>query len=111
LFANWNKQVEVTSATNIFTTFSGTDTVAYFLSLTPSPDRNDIIEDSSATLYRDYALTIVVTGAQPDTLVAAGQATYHLNQELLNWWVIDWWEDLPIPPGHYDWGDFKAEYR
>jgi hypothetical protein len=112
LFADWNKQVEVATATNIFTTFSGTDTMAYYLTLTSAPDQNDIIEDSTATLFRDYALTIVLTGVgQPDTIEAAGLATFHLNQELLNWWTIGWWEDLPAQTAHYDWGDFKAEYR
>lgn len=111
LFANWNKQVEIASATNIFTTFSGNDTMAYYLTLTRSPD-HDIVEDSTATLYRNYVLTVVLTGGdQPDTVEAAGLATFHLNQEQLNWWVIGWWEDLPAQTAHYDWGDFKAEYK
>ena len=112
LFAEWNKQVEVATGSNIFSSFSNSDTMVYFLSLSPSPNHVDIVEDSTATLFRNYSLTLILTHAgQPDTLTAAGLATYHLSQEQLNWWNVRWWEDLPAQSGQYDWGDFKAEHR
>ena len=112
LFAGWDKAVEVGTATNIFGTFSASDTLNLYLALTRSPDHNDLVEDSLATLYRNYIVTIVMThSGVPDTTIAAGLATFHLVQESLNWWTILWWEDLPITSGAYDWGDLKAEYR
>jgi hypothetical protein len=112
LFVDWNKQAEVAATTNIFRTFSSSDTMKLFLSLFPAPDHNDLVEDSLATLYRNYSLQIILTHAGvPDTNVAAGLATFHLSQEALNWWTIRWWEDLPAQSAALDWGDFKAEYK
>jgi hypothetical protein len=112
LFADWDRQAEVASATNIFRTFSDTDTMSLYLALLPSPDNNDLVEDSLATLYRNYVITIVqVHAGVPDTARAEGLATFHLWQEGLNWWTLWWWEDLPARSGALDWGDFKAEYR
>jgi hypothetical protein len=112
LFADWNRAAELATAANIFTSFSGTDTMGLFLTLSPSPDRTDIVEDSSAILFRNYSLRIIV--GQPgiaDTMIATGMATFHLLEEQLNWWTVNWWEDRPAEAGKYDWGDFKAEYR
>jgi hypothetical protein len=112
LFVNWNKAVEIGTATNIFSTFSGSDTLSLFLNLTRSSELNDLIEDSAAVLYRDYDLRIISGQAgQTDTITAIGHATFHLAQEQLNWWIIRGWEDRPDVSGEYDWGDFKAEYR
>jgi len=112
LFAGWDKQVEIAASTNIFSTFSNVDSLKLFLAMSPTPGRNDIIEDSTAILYRDYSLKIIsVDSTSSDTLAADGLATFHLSQEQLNWWTIQWWEDVPATPGGFDWGDFKAEYR
>jgi hypothetical protein len=110
LFADWNKAAEVGTATNIFATFAGADSLSLFLILTPSTP--DLIEDSTAILYRNYTLHITsVHDGIVDTLTARGTATYHLTQEHLNWWTIRWWGDKPLRAGTFDWGDFKAEYR
>jgi hypothetical protein len=112
LFADWNMQVEVAAANNIFRIFSGSDTMSLYLTLSRSTEINDQVEDTLATMYRNYVITIVeVHGAVPDTIRAEGLATFHLWQEGLNWWTIRWWEDLPARTGELDWGDFKAEYR
>ncbi len=112
LFVDWDKQTEVAAATNIFTTFSSSDTMKLYLFLFPAPDHNDLVEDSLAVLYRNYTVLVVMTHAGvPDTATAAGLATFHLSQEALNWWTIRWWEDLPARSGSPDWADFKAEYR
>jgi hypothetical protein len=110
LFSDWGKAIEVGTATNIFATFSGADSLSLFLNFAPSSP--DLIEDSTAILYRNYTLRILSGhGGSVDTLIAGGTATFHLMQEQLNWWTIRWWEDKPIQAGIYDWGDFKAEYR
>jgi hypothetical protein len=112
LFFDWNKQTEVAVSTNIFRTFSNSDTMKLFLFLLPSPNHSDLVEDSLATLYRNYTLQTIMTRAGvPDTTSAAGLATFHLRQEALNWWTIRWWEDLPATSGRFDWGDFKAQYK
>jgi hypothetical protein len=112
LFADWNKSAEIGSATNVFTTFSGSDTLGLFLTLAPSAERPDLVEDSTAVLYRNYIIRIISGQAgDVDTVTAEGMATYHLSEEQLNWWTISWWEDRPLVAGEYDWGDFKAEYR
>ncbi|OGC91070.1 MAG: hypothetical protein A2W25_14020 [candidate division Zixibacteria bacterium RBG_16_53_22] len=110
LFAGWDKTAEIGTATNIFSTFSSTDSLSLLLTLSPATP--DLVEDSTAILYRNYTLRILSGhGGEVDTLIALGQATFHLAQEQLNWWTIGWWEDKPIQAGLYDWADFKAAYR
>jgi len=110
LFADWDKMTEIGTATNIFSTFSSTDSLSLLLTLSFSSP--DLVEDSIAILYRNYTLRILSGhGGEVDTLIAGGQATFHLAQEQLNWWTIGWWEDKPIQAGLYDWADFKAGYR
>lgn len=112
LFADWNKQVESAANANIFSVFSGSDTMSLFLSLASSPNHTDLIEDSTATLYREYIIRIITAHANSaDTLAAQGLATFHVWAEQLNWWTIRWWEDTPASAGQFDWGDFKAAYR
>ena len=112
LFADWGRMVDIAATTNIFHSFSDTDSANIFLTLARSSQYADDTGDSTATLYRDYTILIIKIRANiSDTLVAKGLATYHMSQEQLNWWTIRWWEDIPDTTGHYDWGDFKAEYR
>jgi hypothetical protein len=112
LFMDWNKATEVAVNTSIFRTFSNSDTMKLFLFMYPSPNHSDDVSDTSATLYRNYTLQIILTHAGvPDTSLAEGLATFSLNQEALNWWTIRWWEDLPARSGAFDWGDFKAQYK
>lgn len=112
LFVDWNKQVEVGVANNIFSTFSASDTLDLFLTLTSAEDYIDIIEDTSAVLYRSYSLVLINTSSDgADTVTAGGLATFQLYQEQLNWWTIYLWEDIPAVSGETDWGDIKAEYR
>lgn len=112
LFADWDKQVEVGVANNIFSTYSATDTLDLFLTLISAEDYIDIIGDTTAVLYRNYnlVLTVTTTGSA-DTVIAEGLATFHLCEEQLNWWTIYLWEDIPAVSGETDWGDIKAEYR
>ncbi len=109
LFADWDKRVEVGVTNNIFSTYSATDTLNLFLSLTAAEDYIDIIGDTTAVLFRSYSLVLLTS--TPDTAIAEGLATFHLCQEQLNWWTIYLWEDIPAVSGETDWGDIKAEYR
>jgi len=112
LFVDWDKQVEVGVANNIFSTYSAADTLDLFLTLTSAEDYVDIIGDTSAVLYRNYNLALItITADSADTVIAEGLATFHLYQEQLNWWTIYLWEDIPAVSGEIDWGDIKAEYR
>lgn len=112
LFANWDKSVEIQTALNIFATFSGADTLGLFLTMAPASQYTDIVEDTTAVMYRSYTLTLITTHPlSADTTVAEWLATFHLRQEQLNWWTITWWGDIPALPGQTDWGDIKAEYR
>lgn len=112
LFENWDKQVEIGVTENIFATVSSADSLDLFLSLTPNMEYVDIIEDTSAVLYRSYNLTLITSDSTAaDTVSVRGLATFHLFQEQLNWWAIHLWEDLPAVSGETDWGDIKAEYR
>ncbi len=112
LFVDWDKQVEVGVANNIFSTYSAADTLDLFLTLTSAEDYVDIIGDTSAVLYRNYNLVLItITADSADTVIAEGLATFHLYQEQLNWWTIYLWEDIPAVSGEIDWGDIKAEYR
>ncbi len=112
LFADWDKQAEVSVANNIFSTYSAADTLDLFLILTFAEDYVDIIEDTTAVLYRHYNLILITTtDDRADTVTAEGLATFQLYQEQLNWWTIYHWEDIPAVSGETDWGDIKAEYR
>jgi hypothetical protein len=112
LFTNWDKRAEISNGNNIFQSFTNSDTMSLYLTLSPSSDHADFIEDTSAVVYRKYSLKVIsVHAGQPDTLTAAGLATFHLKPEGLNWWTIRWWEDLPVTSGAFSWADFKAGYR
>jgi hypothetical protein len=112
LFIDWNKQTEIAVSTSIFITFTNSDTMKQYLLLYPASGHVDQINYTDAILYRDYSIQTVMTHAGiPDTTNYRGQATFHLIQETLSWWTIQWWEDLPAQSGALDWGDFKAEYR
>ena len=112
LFADWDKSVEINTAADIFSTVSSDDSLDMFLSLSVSSEYPDLVEDSTATLYRTYSLILIgSSGAVQDTTNAEGLASFRLRQELLNWWTITWWGDIPAVSGETDWGDIKAEYR
>lgn len=112
LFADWDKTVEINTTADIFATVSTDDSLDMYLSLLTSIDYPDLVEDTSAVMYRTYSLTLIkTTGGATDTTTAEGLATFHLRQELLNWWTIVWWGDIPAVSGQTDWGDIKAEYR
>jgi len=112
LFMDWDKSVEVATAVNLFSTYSSSDSLEYFLTMAPVEQYPDFIEDTTATMYRNYTFVLISTYDQgADTLTAQGMATFQIIQEQLNWWTIQVWEDLPAVPGQTDWGDIKAEYR
>jgi hypothetical protein len=112
LFADWDKSVEIGTAANLFSTFSSSDSMSLFLTMVPAADYADIIEDTSAVIYRTYDLTLIsAREADADTVNAAGLATFELSQEQLNWWTVNLWTDIPANSGQTDWGDIKAEYR
>ncbi|UCE66580.1 MAG: hypothetical protein JSU85_00775 [Candidatus Zixiibacteriota bacterium] len=111
LFADWNRTVEISVTNNIFVTYSNSDSSNLVLTLSPSEDYSDQIEDSTAILHRIYDLVIIT--ANEDTSFTAsysGRAVFHLWEEQLNWWTIYLWEDIPAGAGD-DWGDFKALFR
>jgi hypothetical protein len=112
LFADWHKSVEISTAANLFSTFSSSDSMNLLLTMVPATEYADIIEDTSAVIYRTYNLVLItVQETNADTIHAAGLATFQLGQEQLNWWTINLWSDIPANSGETDWGDIKAEYR
>lgn len=108
LFANWNRAVEVSVTNSIFSTYSNDTTSNLILILGVSNEYSDQIEDSTAILHREYDLIIITSNV--DTATYSGRAVFHLSEELLNWWTIYLWEDIPAETGD-DWGDFKALFR
>ena len=111
IYYNWNKEIEVSTTENIFSTF-GAGANHLDLILSESTDYPDSIGDTTAVLYRDYTLRIIINDSpSPDTTVYEGLATFRLNQTLFNWWSIYFWQDLPSPSNNNSWGDFKANYR
>ena len=112
LFANWDYSTEIAVTNNIFSLYSSADTLGLFLTMTPSESFSDIVDDTSAVLYRNYNLFNINTSIEnPDTTLITGLATFHLWQEELNWWTIYLWEDIPANSGEDDWGDLKANFR
>ncbi|OQX91723.1 MAG: hypothetical protein B6D58_06625 [candidate division Zixibacteria bacterium 4484_95] len=111
IYYGWNKEVEVSTTENIFSTFS-TGGNHLDLILTESPDYPDSIGDTSAVLYRNYTLRIIESDSMStDTITTEGLATFRLSQTLFNWWSIYFWKDLSWPSSENSWGDFKADYR
>lgn len=112
LFGNWNKSVEVATAGNLFSIYAAADSLDLYLTLTTADEYADVIEDTTAIMYRTYSLILIETGTDTaDTTIAEGLATFHLDQEQLNWWTVTWWGDIPGTSGGTDWGDIKAEFR
>jgi hypothetical protein len=111
LFADWNYSVEIAVTNNIFLSYTSEDSADFFLTLAMTENYNDIIDDTLAVLYRDYNLILITGNIPADTAYFTGLATFHLFQEQLNWWTINYWADLPDVSGEDDWGDFKAMYR
>lgn len=113
LFADWERNVEVSVTANMFTVFrQNTDSVSLVLLFEPVPPLPDDISDTSAVLLRDYELHVFDMKAVPaETTLAKGTATFHLQQTSLSWWCICFWGDIPEVAGGYDWGDFKAQFK
>jgi hypothetical protein len=111
LFANWNRAVEITVASNVFSTYSNDDSSNLILTFSISNEYSDQIEDSTAILHRIYELVVITTTEDTSfTTSYSGRAIFHLWEEQLNWWTIHLWEDVPAVTGD-DWGDFKALFR
>ena len=111
LFANWNRSVEISVTNNIFATYSNDTLSNLILTLSPSADYSDQIEDSTAILHRIYDLVIITTNEDTSFATSySGRAVFHLWEEQLNWWTIYLWDDIPAGTGD-DWGDFKALFR
>jgi hypothetical protein len=111
IYYGWNKEVEVSTTENIFSTFSAGGNHLDLI-LIESPDYPDSIGDTTAVLYRNYTLRIITSDSlSTDTTTTEGLATFRLSQILFNWWNIYFWQDLPWPSSQRSWGDFKAEYR
>jgi len=111
LFAGWNRSVEVSVTNNIFSTYSNDTLSNLILTLSPSEEYSDQVEDSTAVLHRIYNLVIFASNEDTSfTTTYSGRAVFHLWEEQLNWWTIYFWEDVPAETGD-DWGDFKALFR
>lgn len=111
LFVDWNRSVEIAVTNNIFATYSNDTLSNLVLTMSPSEDYVDQVEDSTAILYRSYDLVIITSSEDTSfTTTYSGRAVFHLLQEQLNWWTISLWEDVADGTGD-DWGDFKALFR
>jgi hypothetical protein len=111
LYYNWDKNVEILTAQNIFSTYSASGH-QLFLSMLESPSNPDSIGDTVAVIYREYVMRLIVADSTNiDTTMASGLATFRLNQAQFDLWSIYFWQDLPDTVGGYNWGQFKAMYR
>lgn len=111
LYHNWDKNTEILTAQNLFSTFSASG-YQLFLSMLESADNPDSIGDTIAVIYREYVIRMVVGDSiGVDTTIAEGLATFRLNQAQFGFWNIFFWRDLPDTVGGYDWGQIKATYR
>ncbi len=113
LFAQWDRPVEISVTSNIFSTArQNPDSFDIILSFQSAPPVPDDIGDSTAMLSRDYELLVIDLKAEPpETTKASGTATFYLNESSLFWWSIYFWSDIPQEVGKNDWGDFKALFR
>lgn len=111
LYENWDKNTEIFTAQNLFSTFSASG-YQLFLSMLESPNNPDSVGDTTAVIYRQYAIRMVIADSiGVDTTTAEGLATFRLNQAQFGFWNIYFWQDLPDTVGGYDWGQLKATYR
>jgi hypothetical protein len=113
LFADWNRDAEITVTDNIFKTFSqNPDSSGLVLSFSSTPAFQDEEGDSVAVLYKDYELLVYERrGANPETTLIQGTAAFHMKKTPLNLWSIYFWRELLPVPGQEDWADFKAKFR
>jgi hypothetical protein len=111
LYYNWDKNTEILTAQNLFSTFGSTGYQLLF-SMLESASNPDSIGDTIAVIYREYVIRIIVADSVGiDTTNARGLATFRLNQAQFGFWNIYFWRDLPDTVGGYDWGQLKAMYR
>jgi hypothetical protein len=111
LYDGWDKQVELGTSQNIFSTFSISGH-QLLLTMRESANNPDSIGDTVAVIYRNYEIRIIVADSiGSDTSIAQGLSLFRLNSAQIGYWNIYFWQDLPEPVGSYDWSQFKAEYR
>jgi hypothetical protein len=111
LFWNWSLSVEknVTSAIFNFYT-SGLKRI--ILVMEKDPDQSDIKEDTTAILYRKYAVYLYdFEQEEPQIGTFQGISTFYLRESSYEYWNISFWEDRPLVAGEDDWADFKAQFR
>lgn len=111
LYYDWGKAVEISTAQNIFSTFSAPGRKLDLI-MAESFENPDSLGDTLAVVYRQYILrSIVVDSLGADTTTMSGLATFRLSQAMLSFWTINSWRDIPDRPAGPSWGNFKAMYR
>jgi len=100
----WEETEESRIADNIF---RAADT----LILNWSVSQTDIEDDSSATYYRLYEITVITGGSPAETTVYLGESVFYLNVTEAARWVINRWDDRHRTAEQYSWADLKSRYR
>lgn len=100
----WEETEEARIADNLF---RAVDT----LILNWSVSQTDLEDDSSATYYRTYELTVITTDSTVDTTVYSGESVFYLHVTESARWEIRRWDDRHRTGIQYSWADLKSRYR
>lgn len=74
--------------------------------------RSDLFEDSTAFLYRTYAIELVRDSADIEiTDTYQGELIIRMRRNTLDLWSIVHWEDRHISADVSSWADLKSTYR
>ena len=111
LFWNWDLSVERNVTFAIFNLYTSGSKRSVLI-MNKDPDQSDVIEDTTAILYRNYTLYLYDYSLEEPLIgVAQGISTFYLRESSYEYWNIYFWVDRPIVSGEEDWADFKAQFR
>jgi hypothetical protein len=105
----WDRSTELAITDRIFSSFNSRSDLLR-LELTQNFPSN--IEDTIATLYREYELT-VIHGPDtdvPDTIIYTGTAEFEVVQTRGSLWALREWYDRPGEFAELSWAAFKYQY-
>ncbi len=109
--SGWGFEQEVSLSDNLFNDFNANkNSKSLSLRFDPVIDQPDLIEDTTATLVRNYTITISDSQGQLVESIS-GVSRFELIEASFQFWAIRRWEDFHDPGTTSSWADFKNAYR
>ena len=111
LDTSWGVAREISLTEKMFNDFTiARSTRSLRVNFTAKASQPDVISDTTATLVRDYTVT-VLDSASATIDSYQGIATFTLIESSFNFWRIVVWEDLHLNTQTRSWAELKNAYR